>query len=206
MESFKQLKRNMMWAFENRKDIPQDVTGQIQNMFNSLEEKYREKGCYSDSIEQYMQQNIEELVDRLERGIGDKRKDKQYEDIQAFLLEVERDAEQKLEGEEKKIKNAERQWKISEIGNNTPNNIGITLNSMDQIIDSLKDVQSKQNKILTDRGLYGNSKIEEMNDEMQNFIMQLRSTNEEEIHQAFIGDNAELRKELLQAYEQYSAE
>ena len=206
MESFKQLKRNMMWAFENRKDIPQDVTGQIQNMFNSLEEKYREKGCYSDSIEQYMQQNIEELVDRLERGIGDKRKDKQYEDIQAFLLEVERDAEQKLEGEEKKIKNAERQRKISEIGNNTPNNIGITLNSMDQIIDSLKDVQSKQNKILTDRGLYGNSKIEEMNDEMQNFIMQLRSTNEEEIHQAFIGDNAELRKELLQAYEQYSAE
>ena len=206
MESFKQLKRNMMWAFENRKDIPQDVTGQIQNMFNSLEEKYREKGCYSDSIEQYMHKNIQELVDRLERGIGDKRKDKQYEDIQAFLLEVERDAEQKLDCEEQKIKNAERQWKISEIGNNGPNNIGITLNSMDQIVDSLRDVQSRQNKILNDRGLYGNSQIEEMNDEMQNFIMQLRNKNEEEIHQAFIGDNAELRNELLQAYEQYTAQ
>lgn len=202
MENFEELRRNMNKILENRRGLPEEVIRRIKEMFDRLEEKYREMGCFSGTIQQYMQGNLDELILRLQKGIGTGRKEQQFEDVQAFLSGVERDIEQKLDSEEQKQKDAERREQIQEIGNDKPNNIRVTLNSMDEIVLALQDVQSRQRRLLASRGT-SDRQVYEVDDEVQYFIRQLRSRDEEGIHAAFQQDSAELDYELLQAYEYY---
>lgn len=64
-ENFEQLKRQIMMIFEGKDGIPTEVKQIIQEMFNGLETKYREMGCYTPAIQEYMQGNLAELRARL---------------------------------------------------------------------------------------------------------------------------------------------
>lgn len=203
-ETFIQLKERTMSIFEYKEEIPVEVHKTIQEMFNSLEKKYKEMECYTPNIQEYMHGNLEELMARLNSEIGNRRKDEQYDDIQVFLRAIERKLEEKLDSEEQKRRDNEDKENIGEIANDAPNNIRITLNTMDLIEEYLRDVQSRQNRILYARGLYSQSQIEDINDEIRYFIMHLRNRNEEKIHEAYQSDNAQLREEILQAFEEYT--
>lgn len=202
MENFEQLKRNMMWAFENRPEIPQEIFQLIQKMFLQLEEKYNSMKCNNSSIREYMQGNLDELIAKLEGKVGNSRKDEQFNDIKFVLERVRQNIEEKLDDEEQMRKDNQTQSQINEIGNNG-NNIRISINTIYLIEESLRDVQSRQNKILHARGTLKDKQIEDINDEVIHFIAQLRNKNENEIHTAYKKDCIELRKELLEIYQEY---
>lgn len=192
MENFEKLKRNMMWVFENKQEIPEEVLQLAQGMYNGLQEKYEQMGCNSVEIKQYMQENIEKLVEQLQQGIGDRRKEEQFQEIQGFLSGVEQ-------------KNQEQtRWKIAEFSNNKPNNIRTTLNTIDQIEKSLKDIQTKQKSILAAKGKFSESQISKMNDETLQFIANLRNENENKVYKSFQIENETLKNELLQAFDDFT--
>lgn len=190
MGDFKNLQRNMMWEFENKQEIPEKVLQVAQEMFNGLEEKYKQLDCNSGDIKKYMQSNLDELIVKLQTGIGNRRKDEQFEEIQNFLSY----AEQKNNKEE-------IIEKLGEISNNQANNIRVTLNTIDQIEAALKNVQAKQNKILNEKRKFSKEQINKINSEAIDVITDLRNKNENKVYNCFKIDNIELRNELLQAYE-----
>jgi len=205
MENFEQLKRQMMWSFENKPEIPAEILQVIQKMFNQLEEKYKDMRCNSSTIQEYMRGKLDELVVTLEGQVGTKRKDERFEDIQGVLVGVEQDIEERLTDEEQKIRDNKRQYQISEIGNNG-NDIRTSINTVYIIEDTLRDVQSRQNRILQARGLLSERQIQEVNQEVTSFISQLRNRSEEKIHLAYKEDDIQLRQELLEIYQNYALE
>lgn len=204
-ENFQHLRKKVLWIFENKKEIPTEVEQTIQEMFNKLKEKYQNSGCYTSTIQEYMQGNLDELLGRLQRHVGNRRKDEQYEDIQDLLLTIERELEDELDNEEQKRRDMQNRDKIGKIGNDAPNNIRISLNTVDLVEESLRDIQLRQLKILDAKGANHNL-IQEVNDEIRGFIMRLRSQKEEEIHNEYQVDDSQLRQEILQAFEEYVIE
>lgn len=195
MENLEQLQRNMMWIFENKQEIPLEVLQVAQGMFNGLEEKYEQLGCNNEEIQQYMQNNLDGLIDGLQAGIGNRRKDEQFEEIQNFLSYANKKASQE-----------EIPEKIGEISSNQAKNIRVTLNTIDKIEESLKNIQAKQNKILYEKRKFTGEQINKINEEALKCIADLRNQNENKVYNCFQVDNVELRNELLQAYEEYTGQ
>ena len=206
VESFEELRRKMMWIFEDKGEIPSEVQQTIQQMFNKLAEKYREIGCYSSTIREYIEGSIDELMPRLQVVVGERRKEEQFEGIQSFLSGVQSELEEKINGEEQKRRDNKNRERIGEIANDSPSNIRTTLNTVDLVEEALKDVKLAQNRALAARGLYSDRQIYDIDDEITSFIMKLRSASEGEIHEGYQADNSQLREELLQAFEEYVEE
>ena len=193
MGDIKKLQRDMMWAFENQQEIPTEVLQVAQDMFNRLEEKYEQLGCKSLEIKQYMQGNLEKLVVELQDGIGNRRKDEQFEGIQKFLAY-------------EKQNKGEAAGKFEEISNNNSNNIRVTLNTIYKIEYALRDIQKMQNQILSQKRKFSGEQIEQINGEAHELISELRNKSENKVYNCFQIDNFQLRNELLQAYEDYKGE
>ena len=204
-ENFQQLRRKVLWMFENKNEIPTEVEQTIQEMFNKLKAKYQDMGCYTSNIQEYMQGNLDELLARLQRHVGNRRKDKQYEDIQDFLLTIESKLEDELDNEEQKRRDIQNRDRIGKIGKDAPANIRTSLNTVDLIEDSLRDIQSRQLRNLGARE-ENYDRIQMVEDEIRGFIRRLRNQKEEEIHNEYQVDDSQLRQEILQAFEEYVIE
>ena len=193
MEKFNQLKRDMMWAFENKQEIPESTQQVIQEMFDGLQYQYAQMGCSNSEIKEVIYQNIDNLIQNLETGIGNERKDEQFKKLQAVWKNM--NTCQNYE---------ETKYKINELSSNQPDNIRITLNTIDQIEKSLKDTQAKQNNILYKNKIFSKQEIENMNSEALKVISKLRNKNEKNVYNSFKLDNEELNNELLQAFDKYT--
>ena len=193
MGDIKKLQRDMMWAFENQQEIPTEVLQVAQDMFNKLEEKYEQLGCNNREIKQYMEDNLEKLIVELQSGIGNRRKDEQFEGIQKFLS-----YEEKNKGEVV--------GRLEEISNNNVNNARETLNTIDKIEGSLRDIQKMQNQILNQNRKFSGEQINKINGEAHELIRDLRNKSENKVYNCFQIDNFQLRNELLQAYKEYKGE
>jgi len=193
MGDLKKLQRDMMWAFENQQEIPTEVLQVAQDMFNELEERYEQLGCNNREIKQYMEDNLEKLIVELQSGIGNRRKDEQFEGIQKFLS-----YEEKNKGEVV--------GRLEEISNNNANNARVTLNTIDQIEGTLRDIQKMQNQILNQKRKFSGEQINKINGEALELIRELRNKSENKVYNCFQIDNFELRNELLQAYKEYKGD
>lgn len=201
MESYDNLRKNMINILENSEGIPSEVMQLIIKIFESIEEKYKEMGCHNSSIESYLQGNLGELIATLRGRLGNEIKEGQYYQIESILAEVRRDLEEKLDDEEQKRRDNKIQDNIGEFSNGGDNNRR-TVRIVSEIEDALKDAQSMQNRLLSVRG-YSDRKIEEINYEVTHFIRQQLQRGEENILEALKGDEGELKKQLLAAYEAY---
>lgn len=204
MEAYEGLRRNMMYVIENRGNMPADIMNLAIEMCERLEEQYDQVGCNNSSIRDYIQGNLNELMAKLQQIGSTMRKENQYDEVQAFLQKVEKDFEEKVDDEEQKSKDNNNKDIIGEICSNGQNN-RMTPIITDEIQSTLKDIQSRQNKILATRG-YSDRQIEAINDEVLYFIRNSKLKNEEQIYEALQGDDQELRKQLISVYDQYMDE
>ena len=85
METYEDLRRNIMRLLDNREEMPSDVMKLVINIFERVEEKYKELGCYNSSIETYIQGNLQELISILQQRTGSERKEKQFYQINSIL-------------------------------------------------------------------------------------------------------------------------
>lgn len=204
MESYDNLRRSMIMLIENRDAIPGDVMQLVIKIFDKAEEMYKELGCHNSAIETYMQGNLSNLIAMLQGRIGSKIKEGQYYQVETILSEVQRNLEETLDDEEQKRRDNKVQYSIEGNSEGANNNI-ITARIAGEIEDALKDVQSRQNQLLSVRG-YNDAQIEDINYEMTTFIRQLIEREEENILIALQSDDAELKKQLLTRYETYICE
>ena len=169
-----------------------------------VEESYKELGCHNSTIETYMQGNLMELMATLQGRIANARKDDQYYQIEAILYQVKRDIEENLDDEEQSRRDNEIKYGIEETSSNQTN-YQTTMRIINEVEDALRDVQSRQNRLLSTRG-YNDIQIGDINYEMVIAIRQMLERGEESIADALKGDDAELKKQLLEKYEKYISE
>ena len=187
------MKRKMISNISNKEDIPEETIAIIKNAFDGLEQIYEEMNCNNQSIQEYLRGSFEQVKSYVTKEIGENRKDKQFEQVQYMLKEIERNVLEGIE-EEQRPRTEEN---ISRLENESSKN---TTRILEYIEDALRDVQSRQNSILNARG-YSEEQIYEIQAQAKRFILQFQNRNDERIYETLGQDDNKFKKQFLDEYE-----
>lgn len=193
LELLEEMKRKMISNISNKEDIPEETIAIIKNAFDGLEQIYEEMNYNNPSIQEYLRGSFEQIKSDVTKEIGENRKDKQFEQVQYMLKEIERNVLEGIE-EEQRPRTEEN---ILSLENESSKN---TTRILEYIEDALADVQSRQNSILNARG-YSKEQIYEIQDQAKRFILQFQNRNDERIYETLGQDDNKFKKQFLDEYE-----
>ena len=194
---FEDFKGKVFKNVEQKEAIPEEIYKIINNMLNNMAQVYKDNHCNTNSITEYIKETEGEIMTELGE-IGENRKNNEFQEILIVVNTIEKDIEDRIdyfqtkEGQNKAINGFEEMnlgdSRFSEIITNT-------------LIDRLKDIQSRQSRILFSLG-YSYSRIEEINDRVNGFIN--NAVNQEKIIYDIIQkDSNELINDVKGMYEEY---
>lgn len=192
IERMEELKRKMMSRVSYRDGMPKEVISVIQEAFENILNKYSELQCNNLTIQKYIEGNLSKVKSCIMENLGENRKERQMEQVQCIVRKMERELEDK--GRQEKHK--------EDICKIEPGDKKIASRIMGIIGDSLRDVQSSQNRILDANG-FSMDRIESIGQEVQGFIRYFVTRNEGKVYEILGKDNDSLKEQLLSEYEQY---
>lgn len=201
MERIEDLKMRMRRKVNNKEAMPEEVIQTIQEGFKELLNIYKDLQCDNSSIQQYIEGNLRQLKADVTKNLGEKRRASQLDQVQDICGMIERELEnpdiQKGTGKEEMHKQEIMQIESGEQH--------ISTRIMTELEDSLRNVQSVQNRILNSHG-YSMEKMEQVNQNVRGFIRYFVSRNEGKIYSILNKDNNALKEQLLTEYEEYLAQ
>ena len=198
-EKMEELKIAMMRKVIYREGMPAEIYGIVKEAFEGVLNRYNNMACNNLSIQEYMQGNLEYIKFYINENLGEKRKEAQMEQVQDIVRRIEGNLEdiETLEND----KNRQEGYR-EEINQIDSKNQEMTANIITAMEETLKDVQSRQNRILDSNG-FSMDRIEQINQNVQDFIRYYVSRNQEKIYEVLEKDSDSLKEELLSEYEQY---
>lgn len=200
MERLEELKRKMLAKTFYREGIPEEVTEVIKEAFDGILNRYKELHCNNLSIQEYIQGNLEYAKSCVIKNLGEKRKESQAEQVQSIIHGMERELEDLDESLEDEKRSQERHKE--EISQIEPEDEKVKERIIEIVEDALRNVQSKQNRILDARG-FSIDRIEQIGQYAQEFIGYFVSRNEKRVYEILETDNNSLKEQLLSEYEEY---
>lgn len=199
MERIEELKRSMMRKVNNREEMPEEVIRTIQEAFNELLNIYRDLHSDNLAIQQYIEGSLGQVKVDITRKLGEKRRESQLRQVQDICRRIERELE---EADSQLDKNREDEAHKQEILQIESGEHYTATRIMRIAEDSLRDVQSRQNHILNSHG-DSMEKIEQVQQNVREFIRYFVSRNEGKIYGILKKDNDSLKEQLLREYEEY---
>lgn len=194
IERAEELKRRMLSIISQEEDIPEEVISIIKKAFNNLSNRYDELRCNSSEIQEYLEGVFAETKAYITTNVGKNYKEEKMEQTLGIVKRIEKEAEEMVE------ENVERHREEIEGMDTGTQRVAVRI--IDVLEDNLRDVQSRQNRILSARG-YSDSKIEEIHYDIQGFIRHILRNGEEELCEALQRDDNSAKTRLLDAYEDY---
>ena len=194
---FDDFKRNVYSKVEQKDSIPGDVYNILKKILYNMEQVYQDGHCNTDSITEYIKGAEAELKTKLER-IGEDRKNNEFQEVLIVVNIIEKDLEDRtghfqIQDEQNKAIQGFEEMNLEDLR--------FSEKITNTLIDTLKDIQSQQNRILFSLG-YSDSRIEEINDRVNGFIYNA-ANQEENIYEIIQNDSNELINEVKEMYEEY---
>ena len=199
IEKIEELKRSMMKKVSNREPIPGEVIQTIQKAFSDLLNIYRDLHCDNLAIQQYIEESLGQAIAEVTKNVGEDRKETQLKQIQQICTKIEKELEDAEIQLNKTKMEEEQKQEILQIESGEQHT---TTRIIGMVENFLRNVQSKQNRILNSHGITMD-KIESVQKEAQEFIRYFVSRNEGEIYGILEKDNNFLKEQLLEEYEEY---
>lgn len=194
MEYFEEFKRNIMNIFNNGKeDTAEEILRTVQSMLRDVEQIYNDMGCNNSTIQEYIDSQVKELKVQLNNILNNKVQNEQIEQVQTILSRMEKDIENE---EENQGRNKEEIFEI-----NSDNN-RMTQEIMQSINDVIRDIQSRQNRILDANG-FSYQRIEDIEQEVLWMVKRSEDGKQDEIYDILKNDDKKLQEIILQKYDEY---
>ena len=209
MEQFENLYGNIMSMIENENQIPKEVMSIIMDVFYQIEEIYKQNRCNNSSILEGIDLESNVIRGMLNGTLSDDMRNEQFirtsevlKMIEEKLKEIEQKSnkisEEEFQDIENDMQNRARDG-ISEIG---VNNQQVTSTIMMVVEDALKDIRSRQNTILYNRGELSVDVIYDIQQQVQDVIRQFQN-KEQDIFDIFQQKDKQLQKDILHQFEEY---
>lgn len=199
MERIEELKRSMMRKVNNREEMPEEVIRTIQEAFNELLNIYRDLHSDNLAIQQYIEGSLGQVKVDVTRNLGKKCRESQLRQVQDICGRIERELEDVDRQIDEPKKEEVHKQEISQIESGEQH---MATRIVVMLEDSLRSVQSKQNRILSSHG-DSMEKIEQVQQNAREFIRYFISRNEGKIYGILKKDNDSLKEQLLREYEEY---
>ena len=194
-ERLEEFKRKVMGKIAYSGETPKKIEKMIEQIFNGLENKYKDLQCSSLSIIEYIEGNLNYTKNEINKYFDEDRKEKRLEYIQAVIRSIERE----LDDKKSNISVDRHQQEIEQMDSEDERGTEKIEDIMEYF---LKDVQSQQNRILDSRG-YSMSKTYDIGQEVREFINDKISKNEVKIYEILKKDSTYLKTWILEQYQEY---
>ena len=195
-ELIEEFKKSVLIKVEMRDDLPQEVSDIIERNFDNMLEIYKNNNCDYCSVQEYIDGTKNAVKSRL-HSIGEERKNEQLNGTNYVVNSIQRELEEEGKENSQKHKN-----EISEIDINDDKSLG---HIVDTVSEALREVQSKQNYNLSNRG-YDDRRIEQINEDVRKHIYNFEMRDAEEIEACLKNDKQELIELITEEYEEYIVE
>ena len=195
-EKNEELKRRCLTEIQHRDSIPQGVVDTIRKDFNEIFRIYDSSIPESEleNAKTYIQGKFDELKAEI-NNIGDLRKSDEIEQTYLALQNLQSEVDNEIKKEESN----KDEMAISEID---LNNNQRTSQLINLTVDSLKNVQNYQNRLLDFRG-YSNERIEQINGKVNEYIYGIKTRKAEDILNLLKNDEENLKNEINGLYGEY---
>ena len=208
MDEFEELKHQLLSAIQYRDEIPQEVIKMIEGIFEKIADIYAENHCDSTSILEAIDVELMGVKSFLETRITDDRRNNQFEEMQWILRQIEQsiEEEQSVDGKiaEEDLRNTNNNSHtkmFEEFGSDQKTIMRTVNNILGCVEDILNDINSRQRRILSARGVDGN-KIEEIIYEVKRAISNFQY-NGDQMVAFFVEDDKQFRGTILEKYREY---
>lgn len=187
-----ELKRSVLTKVQNREGIPENVKSLIDKSHDNILELYKQIGCSNESIKAYIDENKEQTKSNI-KSIGENRKSQEIEKIYYIIRGIQREIEKQ---EENKQQHKQEIKEIQIDDERYAHRIGYN------VIDSLKNIQSRQNGILSSMG-YTDDRIRQINESVDQYINNIKIKQEDKINKLLNGDKDQLISQVLEQYDEF---
>ncbi len=193
-ERLEEFKRKVMARIAYDGELPQEVERIVLEVFNGLESRYEDLQCSSTSIKEYIEGNMQYAKSEVNKYIDENRKTSQFQYVQAFMRSLEQDLDNNVTSNVSKHEQEIEQMDLED---------GRVTGTIGNILeDYLRDVQSRQNRILDARG-YSMDRIDDIQQDTRGFINRIISKNEDKIYEILRQDSSKLKTWLSEQYQDY---
>lgn len=191
---FEEFKRDLLKMVENSNSIPEDIQKTAKKALDEIQVIYKEKKCSNSRIEEYIEGAKSELMEKLQQ-IGNQRKNTEFEEISRCIFSIGQNME-----DSQNLQEGQNRQRLEEVDFNDKKTVdGIVLG----VIENLRDIQSQQNRILY--GLeYSDSRIDEINDEIDEYIYKFEQRQGEFVENIIKEDSDKLISKVLEKYDEYT--
>lgn len=207
-----ELKRKMLLCINTKEDMPIEVMNIINRAFEELSYIYKSSNTLYLPTSEYIDGTLAMLKSQLINSIGRNRKDAQIQKILIICNQIERElneTQSRTQGAnselEEEIKTENERRHKSDLSQIKEDNTQTAINITQLLEDSLKNIQSRQNRILDSRG-YNMNTIQNINNNAISTIRAFVNSQGKEICTILDNQDNGTEKQLLQLYEQYLLE
>lgn len=220
MELLEDLKKKMLLYLDSKECLSDEIMKIVEGAFIRLKEVYMQSHCDYEPTIKYLNGNLMTAKSILINKIGKEHKEEILKNVMSIYQMIEKDFEESKLNKEKREANKEsdkedleeqeqenKKMRIHKenISQIKVNNIKETYDIMSILEDSLKDTQSRQNKILDSRG-YNQNAIEEIQYKALSTIRYYINSNEKNINAILEQHDQEIKEQLLELYESFFIE
>lgn len=199
MNEIEELKSKIQSTIINREVVPEELIEIIEDAYKGMIEKYEEYGYDNDTILEYIEGKSNEVKNYIQKQFEEDRQDEYIYQAQYIVRKIESDLEENKEEEEKRRDEERYKQGFSEIKSD---NIKDTRNIISILDETLREIQSVQNRILDARG-YDENMCEELHSEIISYITKFGIQNEENIYNILEKEDGKVVQKLLNEYEEY---
>ncbi len=181
-------KRKMINSVISNTQIPDNILKIVKDGFLKLQELYNRCGCNNSEIQEYIYGKINETCEYIKSYVEKGRRIEQAEILKHAFDTIEKRLM------EKHIKPDERDAVEIKL-----DNVSKTKKITDIMIDMMKNIQSRQNRLLDARG-YSSERILQIQDSANQCMRDYIKNNEEKIYNALQQDDKDLESFFKSQY------